>query len=486
MRRPIHWWVTGLVLVSFCVPAQARYQPPTCSNGFSVDQELALGKKAEAQVYQQLPVLPDANPVSQYVQQMGAKLVVNAPGYKWPFNFHVVNAADINAFALPAGAIFVNLGTIQAASTEAQLAGVMAHEISHVVLRHATCNITKAQKKSLWYGLGSITAAIGLGNGALGGLAQQGIGTIAGLDFLSMSRDAEKQADLLGTDILYDTGYDPRAMPQFFEVIQSKYGKGGAQWLSDHPNPGNRVDYVNDEIATLPRKTNYMKNAPEFKAIHAKVATMRAYSAKELQAGAWKKDPEYAKGPAGAGAPAAAAGDTLRVLSGAELTPSRSYQMFAHQQYTMSYPANWKLYGSAQGEVTVAPMGGVGRAASGGTSSQVAYGVVIDRYEPEQKGVDMATATHQLVVGLMQANSSLKQVGGEEDVRVNGRMGKSVEFTSGSPLSGNGSRIAERDWLVTIARPDGSLNYLVFVAPDGSFATLKPTFEGILRSFKVK
>ncbi len=85
-------------------------------------------------------------------------------------------------------------------------------------------------------------------------MAQQGIGAVAGIGFLHMSRESEREADLMGADILYDAGYDPRGLPQFFEVIQGKYGKGGAQWLSDHPNPGNRTGYVNDEIDTLPHK----------------------------------------------------------------------------------------------------------------------------------------------------------------------------------------------------------------------------------------
>ncbi len=101
----------------------------------------------------------------------------------------------------------------------------MAHEISHVAQRHSTCNITKQQMPSLLAGLGQIAAGIALG-GAAGAVVQQGIGLTAGLSFLRMSRDSEKQADLMGTDILYDAGYDPRALPQFFEVIQGKIRRG--------------------------------------------------------------------------------------------------------------------------------------------------------------------------------------------------------------------------------------------------------------------
>src|SRR4051812_33581081 len=288
MRNWSNQTVVAALLLLAPLNTWARYTPHPCKNAFSEQQEITEGQKAAQEVYKQMPVLPDSDQVSRYVRQLGAKLVQYAPGYKWPYNFHVVNVADMNAFALPGGSIFVNLGTVQAAETEAQLAGVMAHEISHVAQRHSTCNITKQQMPSLLAGLGQIAAGIALG-GAAGAVVQQGIGLTAGLSFLRMSRDSEKQADLMGTDVLYDAGYDPRAMPQFFEVIQGKSGEGGAQFLSDHPNPGNRVGYVNDEIDTLPPRAKYVKTSPEFTRIKKIAAGMHPYTAKQVESGAWKR-----------------------------------------------------------------------------------------------------------------------------------------------------------------------------------------------------
>src|SRR5215472_16634761 len=134
-----------------------------------------------------MPVLPDSSPATQYVQRLGNKLTANAPGYRWPYNFHVATVAEINAFALPGGSIFVNLGTIQAASNEAQLAAVMSHEISHVVLQHSVCNLEKEQRVGLLAGLGQIASGIVLGDTTIGALAQKGIGLTAGLSFLRMS-----------------------------------------------------------------------------------------------------------------------------------------------------------------------------------------------------------------------------------------------------------------------------------------------------------
>jgi beta-barrel assembly-enhancing protease len=146
---------------------------------------------------------------------------------------------------------FVDLGTIQAAETAAQLAGVMAHEISHVVLQHAVCNAEHQQRVGLIAGLAQLAAGIALG-GAAGTLAQEGISAVTGLGFLKMSRGDEKEADLEGEQILYEAGYDPQGLPQFFRIVESKYGKGGAQFLSDHPNPGNRTEYLGNERCRCP------------------------------------------------------------------------------------------------------------------------------------------------------------------------------------------------------------------------------------------
>ncbi len=245
-----------------------------------------------------MPVLPESDPVSMYVAQLGGRLTAQAPGLKWPYSFHVVASSDVNAFALPGGAIFVNLGTIQAVETEAQLAGVLAHEISHVVLRHATCNMKKQQTTNILAGLGQLATGILLGDGAGGQVAQAIIGGGAGLYGLRMSRDDEKQADLLGTDILYHAGYDPRGLPQFFEIIQGKYGAGGAQILTDHPNPGNRSEYVNAEIDTLPRLTNPKVTSAAFKRAHDLAMKEPTLTAQQIKDGGWKNG-NYAAGPQG-------------------------------------------------------------------------------------------------------------------------------------------------------------------------------------------
>src|SRR5579859_6565965 len=211
----------------------ARVQPTTGSDAYTVEQEIQLGQQAAAQTNRQYPVLSEASPITQYVQQLGRKLVQFAPGEKWPYQFHVINQKEINAFALPGGPLYVNVGTIQAADNEAQLAGVMSHELSHIVQRHATRAATKQYKAQV--GLGILGAILG---GTAGGqLAGAGISFVAGSYFLKNSRQSEKEADLLGTDIMYDAGYDPIQLPNFFQKIEAESGSQGSQFLSDHPNP---------------------------------------------------------------------------------------------------------------------------------------------------------------------------------------------------------------------------------------------------------
>src|SRR4051794_15975841 len=250
--------LTGILCLGFGCASKNIVQQPTGRfqlqgggyNAFSPEQEVQLGQQAAQEVRQQLPVLSDSDPISKYVEQIGQTLAARAPGeVKWPFQFHVVNQKEINAFALPGGPVFVNLGTIQAADDEGQLAGVMAHEISHVVLRHGTQQASKQQMAQIPLAiLGGV-----LPQGVGGQLARLGLSFGAQSIFLKYSRDAEREADLLGSQIMYDAGYDPYSMVEFFTKLEKEGGAGAPQFLSDHPNPGNRVESVRQAIEKYPR-----------------------------------------------------------------------------------------------------------------------------------------------------------------------------------------------------------------------------------------
>src|SRR5579862_5901067 len=199
------------------VPLTAPELPDPGHPSMSKKQQEELGLKAAAEVYKQMPVLPDSNPVTQYVQQLGRRLVtVIPPDRTWPYQFHVVQESDINAFALPGGPIFINLGTINAADNEAELAGVMSHEMSHVYMQHSA----KQAPKQEWAGI--LGALGGLLGGAAGDLAQMGIQFGAGTLLMKYSRGDEAQADAVGAIIMWKANYNPEALADFFEKLDKQ------------------------------------------------------------------------------------------------------------------------------------------------------------------------------------------------------------------------------------------------------------------------
>ncbi|MBI3645337.1 MAG: M48 family metalloprotease [Acidobacteriales bacterium] len=433
----------------------ARVQPSHGFNMFSAQEEAQAGQQAAQQAQKQLPMLPDSNPVTKYVQSLGAQLAAYAPGEKWPYSFHVVNQKEINAFALPGGPLFVNLGTIQAADNEAELAGVIAHEISHVVQRHGTRAASKQMAAQLPLAvLGGL-----MGRGALSQMAQLGLSFGIGSYFLKNSRQAEKEADLLGAGIMYDAGYDPRQMASFFRKIQAEGGARAPEFFSDHPDPGNRFEYVSREANTLPAK-RYRADSGDFQSVKNVVAGMKPLTAQQIAA----QQKTQGTGEA----------------TGGNVTPSASWKTLEHDVFRISYPENWRVYGDQTSAVTIAPEGGI-------SQNAVAYGAIVSVYQPENAGAGLDTNTHELIATLKQSNPDLRQIGRDEDIRVNGVLGKSTDLIGSSPIKdAQGSATHERDWLVTFPRRDGSLLYVVFISPDRDFGQLRPTFEQMLKSMRAK
>jgi beta-barrel assembly-enhancing protease len=243
-------------------------------NMFSPQQDVQAGRENAAQVDKELPILQDVT-VERYVNELGRRLSAYTPNnreeYVWQFK--VVNSPDINAFALPGGFIYVNRATIAAAQDEAQLAGVMAHEEGHVVMRHGTHQASTIMLAK--GGLGILGGLLGGQDGGLGGQALQGIvGFGVNSAFLHNSRQAESQADQVGTYVLYQAGYDPQAMVQFFQIIEQKYPQRTLQFFSDHPNPENRIQKVDEEIPQLGPAKQWKTDSPEFEAVKKRVLAM--------------------------------------------------------------------------------------------------------------------------------------------------------------------------------------------------------------------
>ena len=233
--------------------AQTKITPP--KNKYTPEQDVQIGQEAAAEVRKQYPLINDRE-IRDYLDDLGRRLVAaTPPEYRQPafeYSFTPVNLKEINAFALPGGPMFVNRGMIDAASREGEVAGVMAHELSHVLLRHGTANATKAQGFQIGALAGAIAGAVV--GGGWGQVISQGSQFGLGTWLMKYSREYEKQADLLGAQIMARAGYDPRDLARMFETIQAQSkGSGGPEWMSSHPNPGNRSTYIAQEAAKLTR-----------------------------------------------------------------------------------------------------------------------------------------------------------------------------------------------------------------------------------------
>jgi beta-barrel assembly-enhancing protease len=263
---------SAAILIIFCVATLMWAQGPTVFhpgfNLFSKDQDVQLGQENAAQVRKQMTVIKD--PVlSAYVTHVGQRLVSSREAQEsgFPFTFEVVADSSINAFALPGGPMFINTGLLRAVDNEAQLAGVMGHEMSHVILRHGTNQASKSQLIEL----PAILGAQMTGSSMMGKLAQLGIGLGANSVLLKFSRTAESQADLMGSHLMAEAGYDPVQMARFFEKLNAEGGQQAPQFLSDHPNPENREKAIEAEVQRLPVQ-NYTYQTGDFQRMKQVIA----------------------------------------------------------------------------------------------------------------------------------------------------------------------------------------------------------------------
>ena len=240
-------------------------------NFYSIDKEIALGKQLAAEVERTAKVVDDPL-VAEYINRVGQNLARNSDG-KVPFEFKILESPQINAFALPGGFLFVHTGLILQAETEGELAGVLAHEIAHVAARHATRQATRGQL----FNLASIPL-IFVGGG-LGYAVRSAAGLALPLTFLTFSRGFEREADCLGVQYLYSTGYDPQAFVQFFEKLQAKEKKKPgtlAKAFSSHPQTPDRIEATQKEIeSVLPDREQYVVTTSEFDDVKARLAVLQ-------------------------------------------------------------------------------------------------------------------------------------------------------------------------------------------------------------------
>ena len=452
-----------LVALATGTSAQTRVVAP--ANKYSPAQDVQLGQQASAEVRKEMPLLDDDS-IDDYVEDVGRRLVeAIPPEYRHPefrYSFDVVNMKEINAFALPGGPMYLNRGMIEASRNEAEMAGVMAHEISHVALRHGTAQATKGEKFQIGAVAGQILGAIV--GGTAGSIIAQGSQFGLGAYFLKYSREYERQADLLGAQILARAGYDPRHMANMFKTIERESGgRSGPEWLSSHPNPGDRYEAISREAALL-RVQGSAPADERFASVKAELQELPpALTAEQVARG---------EGVRGDHQPVATNGRVAKVEP-----PSgqfRTYQPGSFMQ--ISVPSNWRQHGGGN-TVTYAPEGAVFRAQSGG--SAFTHGVEIG-VAGSGTG-NLQRDTDALLRSFAQTNPQLRRASGYSRVSVDGRAGLATTLTNVSEVTGAREQISLR----TTYLRDGSLWFMIGVAPEQEASTYGQAFSRVRASVQL-
>ena len=449
------------VSVVLCA-AQTQIVAP--KNKYTPADDVKLGQQAARQVEQQLPIMNDPQ-VNNYLDRIGQRLVENIPPeFQHPefhYTFTGVNVREINAFALPGGPMFINRGMIEKAHNEGEVAGVMSHELSHVALRHGTAQQTKATPYEVGQVAGKVLGSI-LGGG-LGAVVSTGSQVGFGAAFLHYSREYEKQADLLGTHIMAAAGYDPHDMANVFRTIQQEGGSGAPQWLSDHPDPGNRIQYIDQEaqmLAVAPGRSD-----------QAEFQGVRAYLARLSPAPSTEQATKYrnAGRTTTPGTP-----DSRPSPANVPLPDSRVTTYAEGNLFHVSVPSNWRELPGTN-SVTFAPDGAYGTIRG---SSVFTHGMEIGVSRNESH--DLKTATDELIQAIRQSNQRLSAPKGYERASVGGQDGLHAVLSNVSDVTGAPEVIE----VYTAQLRDGSMFYALAVAPRALYGSYSPVFANVVGSIQ--
>ncbi|HEX6096626.1 MAG TPA: M48 family metallopeptidase [Thermoanaerobaculia bacterium] len=474
--RPILAVMFAVTLMAGAAEAQTKINPGW--NMFSAQQDVEIGAQSAAEAERQLPIVRDSD-VENYVNRIGQRLAQNAGGPQFQYRFRVVNASDINAFALPGGYIYLNRGIIENAKNEGEIAGVLAHEIAHSALRHGTHQASKAYAAQA--GLQILGGLLG---GRVGNNTAQILNTVGGVGlnalFLKFSRELETQADVRGAQILAASGYTPADMVSFFNTLAKVDTARKTTWLSHHPAPPDRIARIEKERQLLREPSTPTQNVTQLASIQR---DLRGYGKAPTMT-------QIAQGTANN--PPMTSGTTNNSGSiGRVAAPSSSFRQYSNRNgaYAIAYPSNWRVYDSGGFGVTIAPEGGVGTV-SGRT--EVVYGLIVNHYEPSGNAtrqslrstgsVTLQSATNDLIAQIQQTSPHLRVISGSgQQVSVDGRTALAASLRGTNP----NTRINERVTLVTRALPDGHLIYMVFVTPEAESRNYSAVFNKIVQSVNV-
>lgn len=451
------WAMFMMPLVAF---GQTRISVP--KNKYKIQDDIKLGQDAARQVEQQMPILNDSQSTA-YIQEVGRRLAASIPSEfqhpEFQYSFKIVNARDINAFALPGGPMFVNRGMIEAAQNEGEVAGVMAHEISHVALRHATAQATKQSNPlNQILGIGAI-----LGGAVLGGQAGAALGQTIyqGLLVNPYSREYETQADVLGAQIMARAGYDPRDLANMFKTIERQSGgSSGPEWLSTHPNPGNRY-------ANIEREAQLLRVSPE----PIKITAGFQQTKRRFQG--YSPAPTMAEIERGAQNGQSQSGTISngRYENRVEY-PSSTMRSLNLGIASVSAPSNWEVVNQSNAEIWLAPQGAFG-------NQGITHGALVGIQRGN--GGSLQQETTNYVNGILQSNSYLSSQGRLSRTTVGGRTGLGIALAGTSPVTGS----TEITTVYTTQLRNGDLFYVVTVAPQSESSNYSYAFRNMLGSIRI-
>jgi hypothetical protein len=455
MRRivPQVLFTVGLLIAA---PKQRVLKPGW--NLFSPEQDVKMGQEYAQQIERDVQVINDPT-LHNYINKIGQRLVNAMDGKQpFPFTFKVVNDPAINAFALPGGPMYVNTGLIAAADSEAQIAGVLGHEMGHVALRHGTNQASKANLIQL---PAMIAAGIFDKGGITGTLTQLGIGLGANSALMKFSRTAENDADLFGARLVHRAGYNPVELARFFEKLQSENGRNSkmSEFFASHPNPGNRTNNIQNDMKFYERK-NYDAAAVPPELVKARQII------KSLPPPPKKPAPGQANG--GVQAP-----------QGPAVTTSVPNGFKAHQTplYAMAYPNDWNARPAQDGvSASLVAADGVVRGANG--QEDIGHGVLVSFVKPASN--DINAATDELLKGILQGNPNLRANGNAQQVRIDNYVGKLTPLQGPSSLR-SGDR--ENVLILTVMHPQGMF-YAAFVAPQSRWRVAEPEYRQMMQTLR--
>ena len=454
---PALLWVLLLLTMGGGVVAQTPVD--VHRNKYTPEQDVQLGREAAAQIERELPILRDEQ-VNAAVEEIGRRLVAALPPERrvseFRYTFTVVNQKELNAFALPGGPIYINRGMLETSKTEGEAAGVLAHELAHVVLRHGTAQATAATKFQVGQVAGQILGAIV--GGRTGSVIAQGSDVGLGTYFLKYSREFERESDLLGAQIVARAGYDPREMAQMFRTLQSQGGSRAPEWMSTHPDPGNRYQAITRE-AELLRVENPTRSTSHFVSLQARLRALPAAPSRS--------------GTATTSGRAPGGGNSEGTRGRVEL-PSSQYRQVEADIVRLAVPANWQQDAS-EGHLTFAPAGAVYQAGgANGFTHGVQVGVV------RTQSPDLATATQELLQLFARSNPDVRSDGTRRDTLA-GQQALTTRMRNVSEAT----RTAETISLSTTQLQDGSLLYVLGVAPQAEFRAYDPVFQRVRQSLQI-